>query len=298
MRTRSLKDLQLHQATVIGRQWVTRGMVRVTFGGDGMRDWRSTGVGDEYLRLFFPDADTGELVLPRVDDRGLWKWPEGKNPCHTVCYTVRKVRDREIDIDFVVHVGGRASDWAQRAKAGDRIMLGNPHPLYEPPVDAKWQLFVCDETGLPALGRLLEQLPAGVEARVVAEVSEANRRPVFESAADVRIVWLTGGNGHGPSQLMEAVRALRVPDVPAYAWVAAERKTAQPLRRYFRHELNWSSECYSVINYWTAELAEWTATWKALDAEIKAKIDDLWASGRDREEVADEVEALTAPFGL
>lgn len=293
-----MKDLHLHQATVLATRLVTPGMVRVTLGGEGMAGWRSTGVGDEYVRLFFPDPQTGEMVLPQVDDRGLWRWPEGKNPSHTVCYTARRVREGEIDVDFVAHVGGRASDWAQGAKPGDRILLGSPRGLYAAPADAKWQLFVCDETGLPALGRLLEQLPAGVEARAVVELSEASRQQVFESAADVKIVWLVSGNGHGPSRLEEAVRSIRVPEVPAYAWVAAERKTAQPLRKYFRHELGWPAERYSVVNYWTAELAEWNEAWKALDPAIKAKIDDLWASGRDSEDVADEVEALTAPFGL
>jgi NADPH-dependent ferric siderophore reductase len=204
----------------------------------------------------------------------------------------------EIDVDFVVHDGGRASDWSQRVQPGDKVMLGNPRGLYAAPADAAWQLFVCDETGLPALGRLLEQLASGVEARVVAEVSEESRQQTFASPADVKIVWLHGGNGMARSRLEEAVRSIRVPNGAAYAWVAAERKTAQPLRKYFRHELGWAGERYSVTSYWTAALAEWNDAWKALDPSIKARIDDLWASNRDREEVADEVEALTAPFGL
>jgi NADPH-dependent ferric siderophore reductase len=293
-----VKDLQLHLATVLGKRMETPGMVRLTLGGTGMAGWQTTGIGDEYLRLFFPDAVTGELVLPRVDERGLWQWPEGKNPCHTVCYTVRRVGQGEIDVDFVVHDGGRASDWAQAAGWGAQILLGNPRGLYAAPADARWQLFVCDETGLPALGRLLEQLAPDVEARVIAEVSQENRQQQLASPADVKIVWLTGGNGHGPSRLEEAARSVRVPQGPTYAWVAAERKTAQPLRKYFRHELSWPGERYSVVTYWTAALAEWNAAWKALDPSIKSKIDDLWASQRDPEEVADAVEALTAPFGL
>jgi NADPH-dependent ferric siderophore reductase len=294
-----VRDLQLHRATVQARRLVTPGMVRVTLGGEGLAGWQSTGVGDEYLRHFFPDAESGELVLPQVDERGLWQYPEGKKPSHTVCYTVRGARAGEIDLDFVVHDGGRASDWAQSVEPGDSVLLGNPRGLYAAPADAVWQLFACDETGLPALGRLLEQLPAGTEARVVAEVADESRQQTFASKANVRIVWLTGsGNGIAPSRLEEVVRSMPVPNRPAYAWVAAERKTAQPLRKYFRHELGWTGDRYSVTSYWTAALAEWNDAWKALDPAIKARIDDLWASNRDPEDVADEVEALTAPFGL
>lgn len=294
-----MKELQLYQATVLARRLVTPGMVRVTLGGQGLAAWRSTGIGDEYVRLFFPDPGSGELVLPQVDDRGLWRYPEGKTPSHTVCYTVRRAGAGEIDVDFVVHDGGRASDWAQAVQPGDTVVLGDPRGLYAAPADAAWQLFVCDETGLPALGRLLEQLPAGTEARVVAEVVDESRQQVLVSQADVRMVWLFGsGNGLARSRLEEAVRSIRTPNSPIYAWVAAERKTAQPLRKYFRHELGWPSERYSVTSYWTAGLAEWNEAWKALDPAIKARIDDLWGSRRDREEVADEVEAITAPFGL
>jgi NADPH-dependent ferric siderophore reductase len=44
-----------HLATVIRREMPSPGMVRLIFGGEGLRQFRSTGIGDEYLRLFFPD---------------------------------------------------------------------------------------------------------------------------------------------------------------------------------------------------------------------------------------------------
>ena len=70
-----MAQIKLMTGTVLGRGNVTPGMVRVTLGGDGLRDFRSTGVGDEYVRFFFPDLDTGELVLPDIDAQGFWKWP-------------------------------------------------------------------------------------------------------------------------------------------------------------------------------------------------------------------------------
>ena len=299
-----MAQIKLMTATVLGRRNLTPGMVRVTLGGDGLRDFRSTGVGDEYVRFFFPDPETGELVLPDVDAQGFWKWPAGKTPAHCECYTIRHVRTSdagiEIDVDFVVHEGGRASEWAQQASPGDTIALREPNGLYEAPVNADWQLFVADATGLPALGRLLEGLPAGTEARAIVEIPDSGHEQQFETKADLKLVYLHGsGNGIAPSRLEAAVRGVSVPQgrVP-YVWVAAESRTVRPIRKYLRHELGWAATSYSVTGYWTDKLAEWEHRWAALDPAVKKQIDDLWRSGRDGEEIADEVEARMEQFGL
>jgi len=299
-----MAQIRLMTGTVLARRYVTPGMVRVTLGGDGLRDFKTTGVGDEYIRFFFPNPETGELVLPDVDEKGFWKWPEGKKPAHCECYTIRAVRDGadapEIDVDFVVHEHGHASEWAQQATAGQTIALREPYGIYEVPADCDWLLFVCDATGLPALGRLLENLPAGVEARAIVEIPDASHEQQFETRAELKLVYLHGsGNGIGPSRLESAVRGVAVPEGRTpYVWVAAETKAVRPVRKYLRHELGWPASRYSVTGYWTDKLAEWEHRWESLDPAIRKQIDDLWASDRDGEEVADEVEATMEKFGL
>lgn len=292
--------LKLLTGTVLARRMVTPGMVRVTLGGEGLKELKSTGIGDEYVRLFFPDPETGELVLPEVDAQGFWKYPEGRKPAHCECYTIRNARPGEVDLDFVVHEGGRASEWAQACEPGDSIAMREPYAIYEAPADANWQLFVCDATGLPALGRLLEGLPEGVEARAIVEVPDASHEQVFETRATLKLVWLHGsGNGVSPSRLEDAVRSVNLPtDRPAYVWVASEAKAVRPIRKYLRHELKWPATRYSVTGYWTDRLAEWERNWAALDPAVKQQIDELWRSGRDQQEVTDEVEAVMEKFGL
>lgn len=295
-----MPQLNILTASVLARRMVTPGMVRITLGGEQVAAMRTTGVGDEYVRLFFPDLETGELVLPNVNEKGQWSYPEGKTPAHCECYTIRNVRPGEIDLDFVVHDHGRASEWAQGAKPGDTIALREPYPIYEAPAGMNWVLFACDATGLPALGRLLEGLPAGVEARAIVEVPDASHEQVFETAADLRIVWLHGaGNGIAPSRLEEVMRTVSFPaDKVTYVWVAAESKSVRPIRKFLRHDLGWAATRYSVTGYWTLNAEQWTAGWKALDPAIRKQIDDMWVSGRDQEEVADEVEAMMEKFGL
>lgn len=299
-----MAQIRLMTGTVLARRNVTPAMVRVTLGGEGLRAFRTTGVGDEYIRFFFPNPETGELVLPDVDEKGFWKWPEGKKPAHCECYTIRAVREvdgaPQIDVDFVVHERGLASEWAQAATPGQTIALREPYGIYDAPADADWQLFVCDATGLPALGRLLENLQAGTEARAIVEVPDAAHEQQFETKAELKLVYLHGsGNGIAPSRLEEAVRGVAVPEGRTpYVWVAAEARAVRPIRKYLRHELGWPVSRYSVTGYWTDKLSDWEHRWNALDPAIKKQIDDLWRSGRDGEEVADEVEATMEKFGL
>ena len=298
-----MAQIKLMTGTVLARRNVTPGMVRVTLGGEGLAGFKTTGVGDEYIRFFFPNPETGELVLPDVDEKGFWKWPDGKKPAHCECYTIRAVREGdtpEIDVDFVVHEHGHASEWAQAATPGQTVALREPYGIYEAPTNVDWQLFVCDATGLPALGRLLENLPAGTEARAIVEIPDASHEQAFETRADLKLVSLHGtGNGIAPSRLEAAVRGVAVPQgrIP-YVWVAAESKAVRPIRKYLRHELGWHASAYSVTGYWTDKLAEWEHRWDTLDPAIKQQIDALWRSGRDGEEVADEVEATMEKFGL
>jgi len=299
-----MAPIKLMRGTVLGRRSITPGMVRITLGGEGLRDFRTTGVGDEYIRFFFPDPASGELVLPEVDEKGFWTWPAGKKPSHSGSYTVRAVRDADgtpqVDVDFVLHPHGRASRWAEAAAPGQQIALRAPHAIYIAPADTDWWLFACDATGLPALGRLLETLPAGSEARAIVEVPDASHQQTLDTRANLTLVYLHGsGNGLAPSRLEAVMRGIAIPEGRSpYVWVAAESKSVRPIRRYLRHDFGFHVSRYSITGYWTDKLADWERGWASLDPAIKQQIDALWRSGRDGEEIADEVEATMEKFGL
>src|SRR5690606_8675512 len=156
-----LMTAPFYEAVVLARTYLTPGMLRLTFGGEGLRAFPVTGVPDEYLRLFFPHPETGRLHLPHIDENGRWTYPDGQDKIRCSTYTVRDFRKAgdgvvEMDIDFVVHEGGAASEWAQRVEPGAAITINRPRGLYTPPADMAWQVLVADATGLPALARILE----------------------------------------------------------------------------------------------------------------------------------------------
>ncbi|MFP3786400.1 siderophore-interacting protein, partial [Burkholderia sp. SIMBA_024] len=80
----------------------------------------SSGVGDEYLRLFLPKTGHEEPVLPSPTEDGYWEFPDGVDSTEVRTYTVRSwdaVFGRLV-IDFVVHEGGIAATWALGARPG------------------------------------------------------------------------------------------------------------------------------------------------------------------------------------
>lgn len=288
----------LHVAEVTRTTRLTPGMVRVTFGGDGLRAFRTTGIGDEFVRVHFPASD-GVLHLPVVDDDGVWHYPEGADG-HVEPYTIRRHDDvaGEVDIDLVVHGHGRAGAWASAAKPGDRVAFGDPRGLYQPPSGAIEQIFVTDATGLPALARLSEQLDPGIRAVAAVEVAEeSHRMPIGDGSLQVR--WIVGrGNGVGPSAITEALRALPITD-ETYVWVAGEAGELRAARRHLRHERGLAADRYAVIGYWRDRQEEWLERYDSLDSDTLAGLQAIWESADgDHEVLRDRYDARLAQLGL
>jgi NADPH-dependent ferric siderophore reductase len=114
-----------------------------------------------HVRLFVPPPGLSEPAWPMIGADGLLQAPpEGQRPA------IRKYTIREIDvaagtlaIDFVLHDdAGPGSAFAASVQIGDRIGMAGPggRGLKQ----AERYLFVADETGLPALARMLAHLPA------------------------------------------------------------------------------------------------------------------------------------------
>lgn len=287
---------ELFIAEVTRTAWVTPGMVRVTFGGSGLSGFVTTSIGDEFVRVRFP-GPSGTLMLPVLDAEGMWREPEGCD-AHIEPYTIRRhcAETGEVDIDLVVHGHGRAANWAVHARPGDRVAFGNPRGLYEPPQNASSLIFVTDETGIPALARLAEQLQPGVHAVAAVEIADAShQQPIGDGSMHVE--WIVGrGNGRGPSAMTEALRAMPITD-DCYVWIAGEAGELRDARRYLRHERGLSPKQYAVIGYWRDKQEQWLERYEALAPETFEALQAIW-SGADHEANRDRYDARLAELGL
>ncbi len=214
-------------------------MVRVTLTGPELAGFTSAGPAD-HLKVFFPDPATGILTLPEIGPDGMRRGAEGVVISRD--YTPRAFRPSahggELDLDIVTHgVEGPASAWAELAKVGDDLGIAGPRGSRLVPEGVERLLVVADETALPAVGRWLELLPAGVPVTALLHVVDATVESYFDAAVAERMdaEWITHADGR--AQLEESLRSLGRIGSGTFVFLAGEADMLVPLRRYLRHEL-------------------------------------------------------------
>ena len=238
------------EATVIGIEDLSPVFRRVTFGGEGLRDFGCGGhPRDLRFKLIIPSAGA---TKPRFDllrflreqdpDSGVsWyqAWlqldPEIRGAMRT--YTVREWRDEacELVVDMVLHtdnqgLSGPAAAWAQNAELGHSLHIIGPSRHAEgptagiefAPADADTILLAGDETAVPAIASILESLKgAEVQGKAILEVPTAEDVLELDAPAGFEIQWLPRDTADHGQLLEPAVRdAVRV-DNRALAEVGA-----------------------------------------------------------------------------
>lgn len=258
----SIFPISMRELDVLAIDDVTPNLRRLTLGGPdmlgGTKDghpipaFRSDGF-DDHVKIVFPDAE-GHVPHPGTQADGTFDWAPGVLPI-TRDYTVRSVADDggSFTIDIVRHGHGRASGWAGRCEVGDSLFVAGPKASATLTPGIDWHLLVGDETALPAIGRWLEEAPAGVKALVVVEVPTEADKQELVTAADADITWLVRGADTPPghsTQLFETLTRLVLPQGRGYAWCAGETLTMVPIRRHLRGLGTLEKDDIEVVGYW------------------------------------------------
>jgi NADPH-dependent ferric siderophore reductase len=158
---------------------------------------------------------------------------------------------------------------------------------------------MADMTALPALGRILEELPAGQRAVVLAEVTEPSDTQPLDSPADATCTWLPGtGNGQGPSRLLEALRQVELPEGPGYLWFAGEAAESRAVRKYVRRELGWPTERFTIIGYWRLDKERWLARYEQVGESLEKVYESAVASGLSEGDALEAYEEALEKAGL
>jgi NADPH-dependent ferric siderophore reductase len=231
---------------------------RITLGGEGLSGFTSSGL-DRTVRLFFPREGQNTLWLPSLQNDA---WivetllqPTSRRPW-VRNYTVLDHRPlaQELDIEFALHGdGGPASAWALRARPGDPAGIFDEGYSYLPTDDAGRQLFVGDESALPAIPAILAAAPATLTGDAFLEVPETGDiRADIVRPPGVRVHWLArNGTGSIPGAVaLEAVRSRSDLPTPTYSWVAGEAKLATGVRRHLVGERHVPKSDIAFIGYW------------------------------------------------
>jgi NADPH-dependent ferric siderophore reductase len=290
-----------HRAEVVATRRLTPHLVRVELGGEDLRGWSTSGLPDERLVVVLPAPGTRTVAPPATMPDGTQDYPDPDAQPPMRSYTVRSWDPAvpRMVVDFVVHEGGVASTWAQRARAGDVVYVTEAMGWYRPPADATWQLLVADLTGLPALARAVEALPAGARAYAVVEVPSEEDRLEIETRAEVAWTWLVGsGNDVGPSRLPAAVTAFRAPEGPGYVWFAAEASSSRAVRKHLRHERGWPVERGTTLGYWRLDAERWDARYAEVAPSLESIYTDAVAAGISSEDALELYDEALERAGL
>lgn len=253
-------------ATVVRTEQLSPTMIRVVFGGAGLRSFRASDSTDSYVKLTFLQAG---VDYPRPLDMAVVRatlpqeqWPVVRT------YTVRAWDSAagELSVDFVVHGdSGVAGPWAAGARPGDELLVAGPGGAYSPDPAADFHLFVGDESALPAIAAALEQLPAGARGRVLVEVPAPASAIALAAPAGVEVTWVEADDRGVGAALVDATRAVAFPADGVDAFVHGEAGFVKELRTLLRVDRGVAKERLSVSGYWRLGATE--EGWRAGKAE-------------------------------
>ena len=202
------------------------------------------------VRLLLPPRGQAELVMPTWDGNVFLLGDGARAPIRT--FTPRRLDPEalELDLDIVIHGGGVASEWGERAVPGNEVAVSGPARGYDVDADAPAFFLGGDETAIPAIGQLLEVLPGPTPVQVRIEVAHPDARLQLPAHAAATVEWLDLPSGGRPGDAL--VGGVRGADLPpgARVWVAGEAAAVQRVRRHLFEERGLSRAEATVRGYW------------------------------------------------
>ena len=241
-------DLRFRELTVLRVERISAGFQRIVLGGEALDGFTSRGF-DDHSKLFFPQSDA-HFVPPTVTEEGI-VWPEGPRPPSRDYTPLYDELRHELAIDFFIHDGGVASGWAMQAQPGDKLTVAGPRGSLVVPEDYAYQLYVCDESGMPALRRRLETLSKlAVKPQVSALVS------VRDNACQDYLAHLDGFNiewlAHDEQAVDARLAQMQIPADDYFIWITGEGKVVKNLSRHFEAE-QYDPQRVRAAAYWHAK---------------------------------------------
>jgi NADPH-dependent ferric siderophore reductase len=204
--------------------------------------------------------------------------PEARRPW-TRPFTLR-AHDAElhtVDVDFVLHgvdgtgggaggdgaggdgAGGPAAGWAARARPGQVLAMSGPSPESARPFPldgGRPLLLACDESALPALGTLVEALPADARAHAWIEVAGPEEHQPLLGFGDLTAHWVHRGDAPHGTRLVAALHSAALPPDPGPAWLAGEAATVRALRRHLVEDRGLPRSAVHSTGYWRTRLTQ------------------------------------------
>jgi NADPH-dependent ferric siderophore reductase len=242
----------IHEATVLSSEDITPRMRRVRFSCADVTPFVGS---DMHVRLLVPPMGRPP-VWPGLRPDGRVAWPVGKDEILVRVYTIRAVdlEKRELSIDFLQHPAPGAktpgADFARDAQPGQTVALLGPGAGSLP---AAQSIFLAgDETALPAIARIAEEVPPGTRLQVIVEVLDAAEEQFLSSSGTLSVRWLHRRDYPEDAKGVlaeEAKMAIANLASDTFVWFAGEKEETRTMRAFLKGRRHDRKNMY-VAWYW------------------------------------------------
>lgn len=259
--------------------------VRLTVTGHDLDRFVDLGY-DARVKLVLPSPSGRYSSLPRgADWFHRWRLLAASDRPRLRTYTTRAVRpdQREVDIDLALHGDtGVAARWVQSASRRDRVIVlgpdvesAGPHGGVEfvLPESGEALVLAGDETAVPAITNILNQLPNTAHGTALLEVPDPADWHDVAAPAGMVVVWLARKDRPHGELLLSALRRNSTADpLPAdhrggslpqrgksrrsgeqgntRAWLAGEAALVREMRHHLAHECGIPRDQVTFMAYW------------------------------------------------
>jgi len=229
-----------YDLTVADTRRISPSLHQITLEGDDLLDFPKQQDGG-YFKLILEPGSAGKKALMRT-------------------YTIRRQREREIDVLFALHghhADGPATGWALAAKPGDRMTIRGPGTPKPSPEACDFHLIAGDMSALPAISANLEKMDRAAQGVAVLEIQHEEDAIAIDAPKGIAIQWLVNPHpGMHPNLLVSALRAVERPEGEIAAWAACEFEAMKKLRSFLRDEIGVSPRNLYTSSYWKLGLNE------------------------------------------
>jgi NADPH-dependent ferric siderophore reductase len=229
-----MKNTETAKVTVLSCTPLSPSMMRVVFRAD--TPWLDVdGNGpDEFCWIAFPTEDGRE---------------QGRY------YTIRHRNGDDITVDFALHAQGLATNWVRSASPGETLHIYRPRFRYAPPMDTTWVILIADLTGLPMIGRVLDETPPELNVTAHVEIPCSGDEQELHRQTRTNLTWHPIDDPRGGTtnitRLADIARSFTaLPDGPGYIYIAGEAKAVSECRKHFRDRLGFDKSRIDAIGYW------------------------------------------------
>ncbi len=245
-------ELSFRQLTVSESRRIASCFQRITVVGADLEGFKSPGF-DDHIKLFFPDAANGPVTKPTMTAAGI-SWQGDIRPTARDYTPLYDTERQQLAIDFYIHDGGLASQWALNAKSGDSLIIGGPRGSLVVPEDYARQIYVCDESGMPALRRRLEALVLSGHTRGVTaliSLSDAAAKDYLAHLQQYDLQWFVRSENPGATAaLRQRLSELHIAAADYFIWLTGEASEVKLLAGDTEGRGHIDADLLRSVAYW------------------------------------------------